>query len=86
MQIEIPFFGVDRQYANIREEILTAIDQVYLSGKVLDGNKTKEFEQAIKTPIRWNSQNSIIVENLYGDETDHYLLYGTMKQDTSEAS
>ena len=63
MQIEIPFFGVDRQYANIREEILTAIDQVYLSGKVLDGNKTKEFEQAIKTPIRWNNQNSIIVEN-----------------------
>ena len=61
MQIEIPFFGVDRQYANIREEILTAIDQVYLSGKVLDGNKTKEFEQAIA--VRTNREHAIAVNS-----------------------
>ena len=46
----------------------------------------KEFEQAIKTPIRWNNQNSIIVENLYADEIDHDLQYDAMREDASEAS
>jgi dTDP-4-amino-4,6-dideoxygalactose transaminase len=44
---KIPFFGVDRQYANIREEILEVVDQVYTSGRVLDGAYTKNFEQSI---------------------------------------
>ena len=44
---KIPFFGVDRQYANIREEILEVVDQVYTSGRVLDGAHTKNFEQTI---------------------------------------
>lgn len=45
---KIPFFGVDRQYANIREEILKATDQVYTSGKVLDGMYTDLFEQYMR--------------------------------------
>jgi dTDP-4-amino-4,6-dideoxygalactose transaminase len=45
--MKIPFFGVDRQYANLREEILEAVDQVYASGRVLDGTYTKNFEQTI---------------------------------------
>lgn len=44
---KIPFFGVDKQYANIREEILEVVDQVYTSGRVLDGTYTKNFEQSI---------------------------------------
>jgi dTDP-4-amino-4,6-dideoxygalactose transaminase len=44
---KIPFFGVDRQYNNLREEILDATDLVYASGQVLDGPKTKLFEQTI---------------------------------------
>jgi dTDP-4-amino-4,6-dideoxygalactose transaminase len=44
---KIPFFGVDRQYANLREEILEVTDQVYTTGQVLDGVFTKNFEQAI---------------------------------------
>ena len=44
---KIPFFGVDRQYANIREEILDTIDTVYGSGQVLDGTYTKNFERTI---------------------------------------
>ena len=44
----IPFFGVDRQYASIREEILAASDAVYTSGRVLDGEYTLQFEQAIE--------------------------------------
>lgn len=43
----IPFFGLDRQYANLREEILEATDSVYRTGQVLDGDKTVEFEQAM---------------------------------------
>lgn len=41
----IPFFGVNRQYANLREEILAASDAVYTSGHVLDGSHTMEFEK-----------------------------------------
>jgi dTDP-4-amino-4,6-dideoxygalactose transaminase len=43
----IPFFGVKRQYANLRNEILDAVDKVYSTGQVLDGNYTKEFEKQI---------------------------------------
>ena len=44
---KIPFFGVDRQYNNLREEILAATDQVYSSGKTLDGKFTEQFERTI---------------------------------------
>jgi dTDP-4-amino-4,6-dideoxygalactose transaminase len=44
---KIPFFGLDRQYVNLREEILDATDQVYSSGKTLDGRFTEKFEQTI---------------------------------------
>jgi dTDP-4-amino-4,6-dideoxygalactose transaminase len=43
----ISFFGLGKQYASIREEILDASDQVYRSGQVLDGVYTKLFETAI---------------------------------------
>jgi len=43
----IPFFGIARQYQNLREEILDVTDKVYSSGKVLDGKSTLDFEQAI---------------------------------------
>tara|TARA_R110000822_G_C15321603_1_gene493744 strand:- start:1616 stop:2722 length:1107 start_codon:yes stop_codon:yes gene_type:complete len=43
----IPFFGVKRQYESIRKEILDATDQVYSSGRVLDGFYTDEFERQI---------------------------------------
>ena len=46
MQI-IPFFGVDRQYNNLREEILDITDRVYSTGRVLDGEYTREFELRI---------------------------------------
>jgi len=44
---KIPFFGVDRQYSNLREEIIDATDKVYGSGRVLDGTWTRKFEQTI---------------------------------------
>jgi dTDP-4-amino-4,6-dideoxygalactose transaminase len=44
---KIPFFGVDRQYQTLREEILDATDKVYASGRVLDGRYTDQFEKTI---------------------------------------
>ena len=43
----IPFFGIKRQYQYLREELLHITDQVYTSGRVLDGDYTKKFEQLI---------------------------------------
>jgi dTDP-4-amino-4,6-dideoxygalactose transaminase len=43
----IPFLGVDRQYKNLREEILDITDRVYSTGRVLDGHYTQEFELQI---------------------------------------
>lgn len=45
--VKIPFFGIDRQYKNIREEILGVTNSVYSSGLVLDDVQTKNFEQSI---------------------------------------
>lgn len=40
----IKFFGLDRQYQNLREEILSVTDMVYTTGQVLDGPFTQAFE------------------------------------------
>ena len=45
---KIPFFGVERQYTNIREEILDVTDQVYRSGQVLEGGATDSFQLSIR--------------------------------------
>lgn len=44
---KIPFFGIQRQYNYLREELLEITDRVYQSGQVLDGPYTKSFEVQI---------------------------------------
>jgi dTDP-4-amino-4,6-dideoxygalactose transaminase len=44
-QFQIPFFGLQRQYKNLREEILDATDQVLQSGQLMSGEHTKQFEE-----------------------------------------
>lgn len=48
---KIPFYGLDRQYANIREEILGVTDAVYKTGQVLDGQYNRAFEKAMEVRI-----------------------------------
>lgn len=43
----IPFFGIKRQYSNLRKELLDTVDSVWKSGQVLDGYYTTEFEEQI---------------------------------------
>lgn len=43
----IPFFGLSRQYATLREELLDASDRVYKTGQVLGGQQTIQFEHEI---------------------------------------
>lgn len=45
----IPFFGLNRQYATLREELLDATDRVYKTGQVLGGQQTIQFEHEIAT-------------------------------------
>ena len=51
---QIPFTGLQRQYNNLREEILDVTDQVLTSGRLMDGEKTAAFETwlAIKNNVR----------------------------------
>jgi dTDP-4-amino-4,6-dideoxygalactose transaminase len=42
--MNIPFFGLDRQYANLKEELLKATDHVLASGQLMNGPYTSEFE------------------------------------------
>ncbi len=44
---KIPFFGIQRQYKNLREELMHATDGVYTSGNVLDGPYTDRFEKSM---------------------------------------
>ena len=43
--LKIPFTGIQRQYNNLRTEILDATDAVLRSGRLMDGNYTFEFER-----------------------------------------
>ena len=44
---KIPFFGIQRQYNSLRDELLHAADGVWTSGNVLDGPYTDRFEKVI---------------------------------------
>lgn len=44
---QIPFTGLQRQYKNLREEILDATDAVLASGQIMNGPNTFLFEQAL---------------------------------------
>jgi dTDP-4-amino-4,6-dideoxygalactose transaminase len=58
---KIPFFGLDRQYALLRDEILAVTDEVYRTGQVLDGEYTRKFEQAMA--IRTQRQFAVAVNS-----------------------
>jgi len=57
----VPFFGLDLQYAQLREQMLAASDRVYNTGQVLDGFYTQAFEQAIA--LRTNRRYAIAVNS-----------------------
>ena len=42
--LKIAFTGLQKQYNNLRQEILDATDEVLRSGQLMDGNFTAEFE------------------------------------------
>jgi dTDP-4-amino-4,6-dideoxygalactose transaminase len=42
--VTIPFTGLQKQYNDLRQEILDATDQVLSSGRLMNGNHTAEFE------------------------------------------
>lgn len=57
----IKFNGIDRQYQNIKEEILETTNEVYKSGQVLDGYFTTKFERSMA--LRCNRQYAITVNS-----------------------
>ena len=51
----IPHFGLQRQYKNLKEELLDATDRALSTGQLVGGKYTKEFESwlAVKTKARY---------------------------------
>jgi len=48
MGLQIPHFGLQRQYNNLKAELLFATDQVLRSGCLIGGHYTNKFEQWLK--------------------------------------
>ena len=69
----IPFFGLTRQYAALKDELLAASDKAYTSGRVLDGVYTAQFEEAIAK--RTNRQFAIAVNSCSAALLFSYLFY-----------
>ena len=42
--MNVPFFGLDRQYSNLKSELLEATNGVLSSGRLMSGKYTEEFE------------------------------------------
>ena len=57
----IRFFGIEKQYLNLKEEILNCTDKVLSTGKVLDGEYVENFESAIAK--RCNRKYAIAVNS-----------------------
>jgi len=51
MADQIKFFGLNRQYASLRQEILDITDRVYSNGQVLEGEMTHQFEYEIQKRV-----------------------------------
>ncbi|MCC6954350.1 MAG: DegT/DnrJ/EryC1/StrS family aminotransferase [Deltaproteobacteria bacterium] len=47
--MKVPYFGVDRQYKNHREQYLAIADRVWSTGKVLQGADVAELEEKVRT-------------------------------------
>lgn len=78
----IPFVGIDRQYANLRKEILDRTDKVLTSGCVLDGGWTAKFERVIGQ--RLNREFAISVNSCSTALLIAHLFYGgNYKHDTA---
>jgi dTDP-4-amino-4,6-dideoxygalactose transaminase len=80
--VNIPFFGVARQYQTLKEEILDAVNSVYETGQVLDGPKTEEFEEEIakrchrRYAVTVNSCSVALsmVQNVLGINENHVII------------
>jgi len=70
---KIKFFGLDRQYASIKDELLYATDKVYSTGKVLDGQYVNAFENAIAE--RTNRDFAIAVNSCSQALLFSYMYY-----------
>ena len=53
--MKIPHFGLQRQYKNLKEELLDATDRALSTGQLVGGKYTKEFESwlAVKTKTKY---------------------------------
>jgi dTDP-4-amino-4,6-dideoxygalactose transaminase len=54
----IAFFGLQRQYATLRDELLAVTDQVLGTGRVMDGYHTRDFESWL---ARYNGRQHAIL-------------------------
>lgn len=57
--MEIPFFGLDRQYSRYKEDFLSITDRVLSSGKVLQGADVVELENKLSS--RCNRKGAVAV-------------------------
>ena len=80
--LKIPFTGLQKQYNNLRTEILDAIDAVLRSGQLMNGNNTAEFESwlarrnNVKHAVTCHSgtQALEIMAEYYAQQYDHTEL------------
>jgi len=56
--MNVPFFGLDRQYTNLKVELLEATDKVLSSGRLMSGKYTEEFEDWLAK--KNNSRHAIV--------------------------
>jgi len=56
--MKVPFFGLDRQYGNLKTELLEATNNVLSSGRLMSGKYTEEFENWLAE--KNNSKHAIV--------------------------
>ena len=82
--MSIKFLGLDRQYQNLREEILEVTDSVLSTGQVLDGVYSTRFEKQIAkrcgrrhaVAVNSGTQALIFAQQAWTHETERVLIPG----------
>lgn len=77
----IPFFGLERQYKNLKDELLEATDKVLSSGNLMNGDYTAKFETwlAMRTKTMYSvtvhsgTQALEIIAKWSRQEHDNYM-------------
>lgn len=76
--LQVPHFGLKRQYNNLTDELLDATDRALKAGQLVGGHYTRSFEQRLKNRAKATyavTGRGVLSLPIYPELTDSEVEY-----------